>query len=50
MLLSRSVATGHTAKYVLFDSWFAAPKRIMDIKNHLHMDVIAMMKKLSNYI
>ena len=24
-------------QYVLFDSWFATPKGIMDIKNLLHM-------------
>ena len=44
-MLSQAVAAGHTAKYVLFDSWFATPKGIMDIKNHLRMDVIAMVKK-----
>ena len=36
-MLSQAVAAGHTAKYVLFDSWFATPKGIMDIKNLLHM-------------
>ena len=45
MMLSKAVAAGHTAKYVLFDSWFATPKGIMDIKNSLNMDVIAMVKK-----
>ena len=45
MMLSKAVAAGHTAKYVLFDSWFATPKGIMDIKNRLNMDVIAMVKK-----
>lgn len=44
-MLSQAVAAGHTAKYVLFDSWFATPKGIMDIKNRLGMDVIAMLKK-----
>ena len=44
-MLSQAVAAGHTAKYVLFDSWFATPKGIMDIKNRLGMDVIAMVKK-----
>ncbi|MCR5238273.1 MAG: transposase [Lachnospiraceae bacterium] len=47
MMLSQAVTAGHTAKYVLFDSWFATPKGIMDIKNRLHMDVIAMVKKSS---
>ena len=42
---SQSVTASHTAKYVLFDSWFATPKGIMDIKNLLHMDVIAVVKK-----
>ena len=45
MMLSQAVAAGHTVKYVLFDSWFATPKGIMDIKKHLGMDVIAMIKK-----
>ena len=45
LMLSKAIAAGHTAKYVLFDSWFATPKGIMDIKNRLHMDVIAMVKK-----
>ena len=44
-MLSQAIAAGHTAKYVLFDSWFATPKGIMDIKNRLDMDVIAMVKK-----
>ena len=44
-MLSQAVAAGHTAKYVLFDSWFATPKGIMDIKKRLGMDVIAMVKK-----
>lgn len=44
-MLSQAVTAGHTAKYVLFDSWFATPKGIMDIKNRLDMDVIAMVKK-----
>ena len=47
MMLSKAVAAGHTAKYVLFDSWFDTPKGIMDIKNKLGMDVIAMVKKSS---
>ena len=45
MMLSQAVAAGHRAKYVLFDSWFATPKGIMDIKRSLGMDVIAMVKK-----
>lgn len=45
MMLSQAVAAGHKAKYVLFDSWFATPKGIMDIKRIHNMDVIAMVKK-----
>ncbi len=45
MMLSQAVSAGHRAKYVLFDSWFSTPKGIMDIKHHLGMDVIAMVKK-----
>lgn len=37
--------TGITAKYVLFDSWFSAPKTIMPLKMQEHLDTIAMMKK-----
>ena len=44
-MLSQAVAAGHTATYVLFDSWIGTAKGIMDIKNHLRMDVIAMVKK-----
>ena len=45
LMLSRAIAAGHRAKYVLFDSWFATPKGIMDIKRSFGMDVIAMVKK-----
>ena len=45
MMLSQAVAAGHKAKYVLFDTWFATPKGIMDIKRSQGMDVIAMVKK-----
>ena len=34
-----------TAKYVLFDSWFSAPKTIIALKMQEHLDTIAMMKK-----
>ena len=44
-MLAQAISSGHTAKYVLFDSWFATPKGIMDIKNSFNMDVIAMVKK-----
>ena len=44
-MLSQAIAAGHQAKYVLFDSWFATPKGIMDIRRSLGMDAIAMVKK-----
>ena len=44
-MLAHAISSGHTAKYVLFDSWFATPKGIMSIKNSFNMDVIAMVKK-----
>lgn len=37
---------GHTAQYMLFDSWFAAPVTIQKIKT-LGLDTIAMVKKSS---
>lgn len=43
-LLQGAVKAGHTAKYVLFDSWFSSPKSICNIKNDLQLDVIAMVK------
>ena len=44
-MLEQAVNAGHKAKYVLFDSWFATPKGIMDIKRQRGMDVIAMVKR-----
>ena len=44
-LLRKALRAGHSAKYVLFDSWFAAPKGITAIKQELGLDVIAMLKK-----
>ena len=45
MMLSKAIAAGHTAKYVLFDTWFSTPKGIIDIKEKISLDVIAMVKK-----
>lgn len=36
---------GITARYILFDSWFSAPKTILTLKNQEHLDTIAMVKK-----
>jgi len=44
-MLKKAVKAGHKANYVLFDSWFATPKGIMNIKDTLSMDVISMVKK-----
>ena len=45
-LLSSAISAGITAKYVLFDCWFANPAQITGIKA-MGMDVIAMIKKSS---
>lgn len=44
-LIHSAQHAGITAKYVLFDSWFSAPKTILELKNQEHLDTIAMMKK-----
>lgn len=43
-LLQSAVNAGHTASYVLFDSWFSSPKTICAIKTKLKLDVISMVK------
>ena len=43
-LLRDALKFGHRAKYVLFDSWFSAPKQLKDVKA-LGLDSIAMIKK-----
>lgn len=45
MMIAKAKAAGHRAKYVLFDSWFATPKGIIDIKENTGIDVIANIKK-----
>ena len=44
-LIHSAQCAGITAKYVLFDSWFSAPKTIIALKTQEHLDTIAMMKK-----
>ncbi len=44
-LVHSAQQAGITAKYVLFDSWFSAPKTILALKKQEHLDTIAMMKK-----
>jgi len=44
-LIHSAQCAGITAKYVLFDSWFSAPKTILSLKNGEHLGTIAMMKK-----
>ena len=46
-LLRSAQVCGISARYVLFDSWFSSPKSILAIKNELHLDTIAMIKKSS---
>lgn len=46
-MLKKAIGTGHSAKYVLFDSWFSTPKGITAIKKDIKLDVIAMLKKSS---
>lgn len=46
-MIAYALKAGHSAKYVLFDSWFSSPKCITDIKTNLKLDVIAMIKKSS---
>lgn len=44
-LLHSAQCAGITARYVLFDSWFSAPKTMIALKNQEHLDTIAMVKK-----
>ena len=46
-LLKTAIHAGHSAKYVLFDTWFSSPKTICRIKEECGMDTIAMIKKSS---
>jgi len=44
-LVHSARCAGITARYVLFDSWFSAPKTMIALKNQEHLDTIAMVKK-----
>ena len=44
-LIHSAQRAGITARYVLFDSWFSAPKTILALKEQEHLDSIAMIKK-----
>ena len=46
-LLNSALHAGHSAKYVLFDTWFSSPKTICRIKKECRLDTIAMVKKSS---
>lgn len=48
-MLKYAISLGHKAKYVLFDTWFANPVNIMQIKNECNLDVICMLKKSKTY-
>lgn len=45
-LLKSALKAGHSADYVLFDTWFSAPAQLITVKN-LGLDAIAMIKKSS---
>ncbi len=44
-LIHSARCAGITARYVLFDSWFSAPKTMIALKNKEHLDTIAMVRK-----
>ena len=46
-MLKTAVKAGHSAKYVLFDTWFANPKDIIRIHSECGLNTIAMIKKSS---
>lgn len=45
-LIKEAQKAGHSAEYVLFDSWFSSPAQLMSIKE-LGLDSIAMIKRSS---
>jgi len=45
-LLRNALSAGHSADYVLFDTWFSSPAQLIAVKN-LGLDSIAMIKKSS---
>ena len=46
-MLKTAIRAGHSAKYVLFDTWFSNPKDIIRIHDECGMNTIAMIKKSS---
>ena len=46
-MLKAAIKAGHSAKYVLFDTWFSNPKDIIRIHSECGMNTIAMIKKSS---
>lgn len=44
-LIHSAQCAGITARYVLLDSWFSAPKTMLALKNREHLDTIATVKK-----
>ncbi len=46
-MLKTAIKAGHSAKYVLFDTWFANPKDIIRIHKECELNTIAMIKKSS---
>ena len=44
-LLKTAIHNGHSAKYVLFDTWFSTPRTICRIKKECDLDTIAMIRK-----
>lgn len=45
--MKTAVHAGHSARYVLFDTWFSTPKTMCRIKKDCKLDTIAMIKKSS---
>lgn len=46
-MIRKALHAGHSANYVLFDSWFSTPKGITQIKKESGLNVISMLKKSS---
>ena len=46
-MLKAALKAGHSAKYVLFDTWFSNPKDIIRIHSECRLNTIAMIKKSS---
>lgn len=44
-LIASAQAAGLSVRYVLFDSWFSSPKKLISLKEECHMDTIGMIKK-----